>query len=354
MQTGTFNKSSNSEQPSINIWRHLIFIFAFIFFEKIAVFILRPDAPIVPSLLYYIPALGVFYFNTFIIMKLWNRTLSRLLIMVFLVLLEIGFYWGASLIITSTIKNLSISDHKVFNKENNVGNIWRGIYFAGFSLMYWLHLQNIKSNRRADQLALANAEAELEKVRLENKLLRSQINSHFLCNTLNSIYAMAEGRDVNIARALKLTSDFVRYSYTDVSQANVQLVPLSEEIEQINGLLEICSIRFGKLPIQFDIKIEKDSDIKIPPILLLTFVENIFAHGLFTDSSHPVTISIDLTQNEFRFRTRNMKHDLTTHRSTGIGIENAKARLNTYFPQRHRLQTFITDNYYSLDLKITL
>lgn len=315
---------------------------------------MRPTAPIAPSLLYYIPAIGVFYFNTYFVMKLWNKTISSFIKIMFLILVEINVYWISSLFITSVITKHSISDTKVFNTENNVGNIWRGSYFFLFSLLYWLHLQSIKSNRRADALALANAEAELEKVKLENKLLRSQINSHFLCNTLNSIYAMADGREERIARAIKLTSDFVRYTYTDFAQDNVQLVPLTEEIEQLNGLLEICSIRFGELPIQFDINIEKDSDFKIPPVLLLTFVENIFAHGLFNDPGHPVTISVNLTQTEFRFRTRNMKNDVTTHPSTGIGVENAKARLATYYPDRFQFNTYNTDNYYSLDLKITL
>jgi sensor histidine kinase YesM len=354
MQTPSFFDPSTNEKPLARIKRHLIFISTFILYEKIIVIILRPKAPIITPLLYYVPAIGLFYLNTFKVLMLWNKTISKFFIIILISILEIIAFTITALFIGSFISSLSITNPKISNTENIVSMLWRGVYFWGFSLMYWLHLKSIKSNRRADALALANAEAELEKVKLENKLLRSQINSHFLCNTLNSIYAMADGREERIARAVKLTSDFVLYTYTDFAQDNVQLVPLAEEIEQVNGLLEICSIRFGELPVHFDINIVKDSDFKIPPVFLLTFVENIFAHGLFNDPAHPVTISVNLSEVEFRFRARNMKNDLTTHKSTGIGVENAKARLATYYPDRFQFNTYNTDNYYSLDLKITL
>jgi two-component system LytT family sensor kinase len=353
MQTVTFLKNIISGKHSIPIGWNLLFIAFFIFYENLLVLVVKPEALESLSLLYYLPAIGIFYMNTFVIMKLWAKKFSRLLIVLCLTISEVILYSAISLCIASFIQKLDINDSQIYNTQSMARTFWRGIYFWGFSLMYWFHLQNIKNIRRADTLALENAEAELEKVKLENKLLRSQINPHFLCNTLNSIYAMAEGHDEQIARAIKLTSDFVRYTYTDHTQDNVQLVPVKDEMEQVNGLLEICSIRFGKLPIQLDINMEKDSDFRIPPVLLLTFVENIFAHGVYKDPSHPVLISVSLTRSEFRFRVRNRKQDFPVHRSSGIGIENANARLAVCYPGRFQFDTYNTENYYSLDLKIT-
>lgn len=210
----------------------------------------------------------------------------------------------------------------------------------------------IKVFRVAFQSNLQKLKLEKDNLALELNFLRSQINPHFLFNTLNSVYSLIEDKDETAASIIFSLSNMMRYALYD---SNITEIEASKELNFIKSYIDIQNIRHSKrLSVEMDFP-ENISGFKLPPLLLINFVENAFKHGvdkITRDSWIKIKAFIN-NSNEFCFEISNLKPESKNQDvKGGIGVSNTKRRLDILYPERHLLEIIEDNLTYNLSLKI--
>ncbi len=220
---------------------------------------------------------------------------------------------------------------------------------------YILITSALKMAKRTIKHEFQLQEIRSKQTRTELDLLKSQINPHFLFNTLNNLFSMARSdKDSRTADGIAKLAHILRYM---LYESNVEKIDLEREIEQINSYIELQKLRFSR---DDDINIEFKTEgpieaVKIPPMLLMPFVENAFKHSITLQTPTTVNIGISITENILIFsadntinKTRQDKED--DH--PGIGLSNIRRRLELLYPESHELN--ITDNGDKFNVRLTL
>lgn len=185
---------------------------------------------------------------------------------------------------------------------------------------------------------------EMENVQLKTELafLRSQLNPHFLFNTLNSLYALSIKQAPGASDGIMQLSQLMRYA---LYETNDELVSLSKEIEMAENFIELQKLR---LPLDFRIAFEIEGNVNgivIAPFLMMPLIENMFKHGAgFAD------ISIKASENSLTITTVNGIQQPAKNEPGGIGLANLRRRLAHLYPDKHFF--LIEDN--GLDFRATL
>jgi two-component system, LytTR family, sensor kinase len=229
--------------------------------------------------------------------------------------------------------------------------------FLPFSLYAFLYAQfnrRVQSEARlrkeqTEKLELANA-----KLKTEYDYLKSQINPHFLYNTLNFFYSKSLKQDKPMAEGIAVLSDLMRYS---LDSGNAQgRVPLAEELAQIENYIHLQQLRFGN---QLHIQFEQDAvppGLTILPHSLITLVENAFKYGVSDEAAHPLRIALTMNGTVMTFVVSNkISHRTADRGGTGIGLQNLQKRLQLDYPARHEyvVERNVND-YYTTRLTINL
>ncbi len=186
-----------------------------------------------------------------------------------------------------------------------------------------------------------NKKLKIENQQIQNQLstLRSQINPHFLFNSLNVIYALALEKKSKATEAIIQLSDILRYVIYD---SNTEFVSLKNEIQLLNNYIEFQKNRHKiSDKIKFDNQIKED-DFLIYPMLLLPLLENSFKHGIMQEIDNPF-INLSLSLNEERFEyyienNYNKDYVNTDIAHSGLGIENIKNNLKIIYPDKHKFE----------------
>jgi sensor histidine kinase YesM len=194
-----------------------------------------------------------------------------------------------------------------------------------------------------------------EKTDAELQALRSQINPHFLFNTLNNIYTLSLKKSDQTAEVVMKLSEMLDYL---LYRCNADKVLLKEEIKLIENYLYLQQIRFDKrLKIDFEIA-GKAGQQMISPMMLLPFVENSFKHGIGKQRNTAwIKIILAIHQNSIDFQVKNSNNKVTSENkqntSGGIGLSNVKKRLDLIYKNTHELHISNNDEEYSIELKLT-
>jgi two-component system, LytTR family, sensor kinase len=220
----------------------------------------------------------------------------------------------------------------------------------GISFFYVTILLAGKTTQDILSYRQRNAKLEFDKVKLErDKLLleqnnlqlevdflRSQINPHFLFNTLNSIYAEIIDTNEQAATRLAMLATLMRYG---LYEANTDRVPLDHELNYIQTYLELEKIRHGN-QVRIDLTQQGDfATYQIAPLLLISFVENAFKHGINKSKAHAfLSVSASMEGEVFRFTVVNTVAEQAPKTGPGgIGLTNTRKRLDLLYPSRHTL-----------------
>lgn len=184
---------------------------------------------------------------------------------------------------------------------------------------------------------------EHEKLNAELAFLKSQINPHFLFNSLNNIYSLAYQKSDRAPEAILKLSGMMRYM---LLESHDHLVALQEEIAYLENYIDLQKLRFNEHTyIQFTIEADRE-DYRIMPMLLISFLENAFKHGVVTDKDHPVRITIRAANGRLEFVAENRISKLNKDQTKGIGLVNLRRRLDLGYPGRYTLHTRETGDYY--------
>ncbi|WP_421976313.1 sensor histidine kinase [Roseivirga seohaensis] len=190
-----------------------------------------------------------------------------------------------------------------------------------------------------------------QKKTAELTALKNQLNPHFLFNTLNNLYSLALKNAEQTPDVIEKLADILDYM---LYRCNNTFVSLQKEIELIDNYLSLEKVRYGK---RVQILCEKNihQDVKIAPLLLLTFIENAFKHGVSQELKEAIIIiKINLENNQIIFHIKNSKPkaSLETKEDNRIGLENVKKQLELLYPNNYTLDTENTKETYELTLKL--
>ncbi|QNK63726.1 histidine kinase [Pedobacter sp. PAMC26386] len=280
-----------------------------------------------------------------------------------LILLELAAYLAIKYIFIWIYFKLELSTHapsSVITQDTIARTLYRFIYFVGLSSGYWFALNIITQRKEITDLEKGILLDQLHQQKLEKKLvdseiayLKSQINPHFLFNSLNFLHNSAIKNAPQLTKPILLLSDIMRYALTEIPKSGK--VDLSEEIEQISSFIDLNQFRFDhNLQLSFTIT-GNTAKLQILPLILLTPVENIFKYADLKNTEHPVKINIEINNNELQFTIYNRK--IRTRKpihSHGIGLKNLKLRLDAYYLNTHEIQIIETADDYTFKLQITL
>lgn len=171
----------------------------------------------------------------------------------------------------------------------------------------------------------------------ELKFLKMQINPHFLFNSLNNIYALSISNSEKTPESIHSLSEMLRYVIYDCERPKVSI---EKEIHYIENFIELFKLRSSKpFNITFNNQIENPS-IEVAPMLFIIFIENAFKHsGIEKRGDSFVTINLQSVKDTVIFSVENSlpKESISKDKSSGIGLQNAKKRLEISYPDKHGL-----------------
>lgn len=194
---------------------------------------------------------------------------------------------------------------------------------------------------------------QMETLQLKTELafLKSQINPHFLFNTLNNIYTLAFQQSDKTADAVARLSGMMRYLLYD---SRDEYVPLNKEIACIDQLIALQQLRVrGEMALVYEVKVEQDSSL-IAPLLLLPFVENLFKHGVLDEREHPAVVRISLVDGLMDFYTSNKISHHLKDETRGIGLANVVRRMELLYPGKFTMQQTKDETHFSVNLTIQI
>ena len=227
-----------------------------------------------------------------------------------------------------------------------VGAALTNVGILYLSLLY----EMLKSRRRYEQrqLRLLN---EQQHARLQ--FLRTQMNPHFLFNTLNNIYSLAVVQSEKTAPLVLRLSDLLQYVIYETQAATV---PLEKEVGMLREYIDLFQLQFEHpRDIRFQVETGTDKTIEVEPLLLVPIVENCFKHCDFAENPEAfIDLALTLRTGELFFRAENTFNpgNLSKDKTGGVGLENIRRRLQLRYPGRHRLTIESNDRRFIIELSL--
>jgi len=216
---------------------------------------------------------------------------------------------------------------------------------AAFKIM----IDYARAQRRIGELAKEKAETELN-------FLKSQINPHFLFNSLNSVYFLIDKNNPDARQALHKFSDMLRYQ---IYECNGEKIPVEKEISYLQDYIDLQKLRGSEnTAVEFNCS-NGVKDFLIEPLLLIPFVENSFKHLSHFSNGHPNYIKIDVSRPDSKFHfsvinTTEGKQVNKLDKEGGIGLVNVKRRLELLYPGKHTLSFRETGGRFEVDLMLII
>lgn len=341
---------------------HLLIWSIFIFYE---VFILGLISgrfkQIGAYVIVYFTNILLFYSYSWLLKKILNQDTLRFLKIILQIFVGIAAYVIVSCILFIIFEKVNFffepQGTSATDLDFLLSAVYRSLAIIGYATGYVYILKSFEDRKKVEALERQTLVTQIEKQALENDLvqsqnnyLRSQINPHFLFNTLNFIYNDARKKAPMAADAIMNLAEMMRYALKRPEAS--EMVPLNEEIEQIEHLINLHKLRTANT-INLELEVVGDLfGLRFPPLILLTLVENIFKHGNVTHSTQPALIKIVYETNNLNITTINMVNDNKGKQTEShhVGIDNINKRLANFYGEdylfryyRDPLNRYITE-----------
>lgn len=225
-----------------------------------------------------------------------------------------------------------------------ITNIIFALFAVSLNVAVKLYFRGLSNRRRIERLEAENVSARLQ-------FLKYQINPHFFMNTLNNIHALI---DIDAGRARDVVVELSKLMRYVLYEIDKEEVTLRQEIGFLNNYIGLMKIRLtGNVLIKVRMT-DEPGDIKLPPLLFIPFVENIFKHGVSYRGPSLIDISLDVDDaGMIVFRSSNSNHARNnSDRHHGIGLENLRRRLDLLYPGSYRLSIVDGKEMFTVELAV--
>ena len=313
---------------------------------------------------FLLPAIILFFINNNILMPfLLNKERGRHLVLYLLcaivvsVIVFVAFpVDNPSLPVASNIEQLPQSlpkgEQKVWMFFSDSRNV--RILLSLFALVFNICVRLFFFTMRRDE---SIKELEKEKLRSELEYLKYQINPHFFMNSLNNIHALIDIDKVKAQKTVVELSNMMRYVLYDKSS---MFVPLEKEMQFLGSYIDLMRLRYtDKLEIKADFAAEPQG-VFVPSLLFMQFLENAFKHGVTYKKKSLIEVSLkaDEAVGNVIFTCRNTlpesPNTIVVRTGSGIGVENARKRLELLYSGKAQLHISNTGGWYNVELKIPI
>jgi two-component system LytT family sensor kinase len=231
--------------------------------------------------------------------------------------------------------------------SNTYYNLSIVVFYLAFSFALYLSKQWYAQREKLRAM-------EMEKLQTELAYLKAQINPHFLFNSINTIYFQIDRQNTIARDTLSRFSDLLRYQ---LYECNGDMIAIEQEMNYLNNYVELQRARKDE---HYQIRFEVADSVRgfvIPPLLLISFVENAFKHvSHATDSINRIDIQAAYNGRDFSFVVFNTRGATSTagEEFHGIGLKNARRRLDLLFPKRYHLDIQTAPDSFRVELQLNV
>jgi len=287
----------------------------------------------------------VFYINYFILVDKYFFENKRALFYGLNLLLIIAIFFLVKQLLELIIFSPTMNGHRIREvRSNTVSSIQLILpMILGIGMCVGL-----KINKKWTKNELLLQKVKQTQLDAEIKYLRYQIQPHFLFNTLNNIYALIDSAPISAKTSIHSLSKMMRYLLHDSAASKV---PLVKEIEFLERYIDLMQLRVSS-----NLTLEKsfpiiNQPIQIAPLLLITFVENAFKHGIDAVGQSHIKINLTIEKDALHYSVINSSFpQMGKVTDSGIGLENLKKRLELLYPNRFEFMSKEMDNIYTAKL----
>jgi two-component system, LytTR family, sensor kinase len=289
------------------------------------------------------------YFNLFVLVpqfvlksKYFKYALSLIMSLMVVYLLKTAMTYY---IISENIWPEANRDYKPFEINHIVAVCIGELYVLAMASSVYLTLTWLKERDR-------NRALREEQFKIKLKYLKNQIQPHFFFNTLNNLYALSLESSDKVPDVIIKLSKLMEYVLYDIE--GTKLASLIKEIDYIQNYIEIEKLRFENVEVNINIESNID-DIKVPPLLFISLVENAFKHGGYNNNQLKIKINCKVIDGFFHFEIiNNFVLSPNVKNQKGIGLTNTKKRLKLIFKNNYSLTRQVKFNYYIIRLQIPI
>ena len=218
-----------------------------------------------------------------------------------------------------------------------------GILLIGADLGLYSYMESRRKERRLKELEAENTKQQLES-------LRYQINPHFLMNTLNNIHALV---DIDPEKAKESIEVFSKMMRILLYEGDAPTIPLSKELDFIEHFISLMRLRYPEDALRLEILLaEERGGAVVPPLVIASFVENAFKHGVSYSEDSFIRIKVELQYGKVIFHCSNSLHPSEGDERHGIGLDNIRKRLSLLYGNTYTLSTDEQDGRYDVLLAI--
>ncbi len=294
----------------------------------------------------YFSTIFIYIFCFYLIVEIYKRHLPKRIFF--------GLLLSVSTLMASAYLNL-LWDAFILKNPNSlegfetrtwniyIFEVWRFSTAALYAFAYWIYLQRIEEQR-------LRAEAEKQFHGAEIAFLKAQINPHFLFNTLNFVYGDVVEKSEQSGKAILSLTKLLRYSVESTKSENSSLL---KEVDAISEYLNLQKLRFSQ---KVFVVFEKSGFLPIfaiPPLILLSLVENAFKYGVMDDPQNPIVIKLAVDRDGLEFSCANTKRlDFKDKEATSVGLANIKRRMDLVYQNDYKLLVSDTEYDYEVSLNI--
>jgi two-component system, LytTR family, sensor kinase len=295
--------------------------------------------------LYYII---VFYFIYFFVGPVTFRSSRKLTAVILIFGASVVFLFFLKLgkvVMIDSRYSLNLTQYGIYSTGHYASDILYIIFYSAFAILIKILFRTYEERKAAEEKMIQDHKFELE-------LLKAQLNPHFFFNTLNNIYSLVYKKSDEAPAALMKMSEIMRYM---LYESKAEKVPLEKELEYLDDYIELQKLRFSD-PGFIDYSVKGDiSNHSVPPMMLLSFVENAFKHGKKRVSNPGIVIRIDANEKVMNFIVSNYIIEPSATEDAahkGIGLTNIRRRLALLYHDCHDLTITAKDGRYIVNLNI--
>lgn len=289
------------------------------------------------------------YFNLFVLVpryvlksKYYKYTIGLIISLLTVYLLKTGMTY---FIISENIWPEANRDYKPFEINHIVAVCIGELYVLAMASSVYLTLTWLKERDR-------NRALREEQFKIKLKYLKNQIQPHFFFNTLNNLYSLSLESSDKVPDTIIKLSKLMEYVLYDIE--GIKFASLIKELDYIQNYIEIEKLRFENVEVNINIESNID-DIKVPPLLFISLLENAFKHGGYNNNNLKIKINCKIIGERLHFEIlNNFVLSPSFKIQKGIGLTNTKKRLKLIYKNNFSLEQQVKFNYYIIQLQIPI